>query len=202
MLKLPFACVVLCSALVLGACSTNESGATASTSGDAASTAASANNSTAQPAVATPEPDYPQPAVVIPPRPKPGAPHGPGFDMPLIELGGYTPSRPMDVLRDAHMFAADHPEVASYVPCYCGCGSAGHKNNADCFVKGRDPEGRVTEWEPHGVACAVCIDIAVDSMKMKNSGASVMAIRRKVQGDYRPNFPNSETPTPAPLQGK
>ena len=66
----------------------------------------------------------------------------------------------------------------------------------------RDPEGRVTEWEPHGVACAVCIDIAVDSMKMKNSGASVMAIRKKVQNDYRPNFPNSETPTPAPLQGK
>jgi uncharacterized protein with PCYCGC motif len=201
MLKLPFAFVALCSALVLGACSTNESTSSASTPGDAGSTA-TASNAAAQPAVGTPEPDYPQPAVVIPPRPKAGAPHGPGFDMPLIELGGYTPSRPMDVLRDAHLFAADHPEVASYVPCYCGCGSAGHKNNADCFVKGRDPEGRVTEWEPHGVACAVCIDIAVDSMKMKNSGASVMAIRKKIQGDYRPNFPNSETPTPAPLQGK
>jgi hypothetical protein len=74
----------------------------------------------------------------------------------------------------------------------------GHKNNADCFVKGRDPEGHVTEWEPHGVACAVCIDIAVDSMRMKNSGASVMAIRKKVQGDYRTQFPTSETPTPAP----
>ena len=77
--------------------------------------------------------------MVIPPRPKPGAPHGPGFDMPLIELEGYMPARPMEVLRDAHMFTADHPEVASYVPCYCGCGNAGHKNNADCFVKGRDP---------------------------------------------------------------
>ena len=54
---------------------------------------------------------------------------------------GYTPARPMDVLSDAHMFTADHPEVASYVPCYCGCGSAGHKNNADCFVKGRDARG-------------------------------------------------------------
>ena len=108
----------------------------------------------------------------------------------------------MEVLKDAHMFAADHPEVASYVPCYCGCGNAGHKNNADCFVKGRDPEGRVTEWEPHGVACAVCIDIAVDSMRMKNSGASVMAIRKKVQSDYRANYASSETPTPPPPQGK
>ena len=122
--------------------------------------------------------------------------------MPLIDVAGYMPARPMDVLKDAHVFAADHPDVASYVPCYCGCGNAGHKNNADCFVKGRDPEGRVTEWEPHGVSCAVCIDIAVDSMKMRNSGASVMAIRKKVQGDYRPRFPESETPTPPPLQGK
>ena len=58
--------------------------------------------------------------------------------MPLIDVDGYMPARPMDVLKDAHVFTADHPEVASYVPCYCGCGSAGHKNNADCFVKGRD----------------------------------------------------------------
>jgi hypothetical protein len=132
----------------------------------------------------------------------PGAPHGPGFDMPLIDVEGYMPARPMDVLKDAHVFTADHPEVASYVPCYCGCGNSGHKNNADCFVKGRDPEGRVTEWEPHGVSCAVCIDIAVESMKMRNSGASVMAIRKKVQSDYRARFASSETPTPAPVQGK
>ena len=122
--------------------------------------------------------------------------------MPLIDVEGYMPARPMDVLKDAHMFTADHPEVASYVPCYCGCGNSGHKNNADCFVKGRDPEGRVTEWEPHGVSCAVCIDIAVESMKMRNSGASVMAIRKKVQGDYRERFASSETPTPPPVQGK
>ena len=201
MFKVSIALFALCSVLALGACSNDSQPGTAAPGADGAA-AGTSSPASAQPAAAVVEPDYPQPAVVIPPRPKPGAPHGPGFDMPLIELGGYTPSRPMDVLKDAHVFAADHPEVASYVPCYCGCGSAGHKNNADCFVKGRDPEGRVTEWEPHGVACAVCIDIAVDSMKMKNSGASVMAIRKKVQGDYRPRFPDSETPTPAPLQVK
>lgn len=203
MFKLPIALIALCGVLALGACSNQQqAGASETASTETANASGAANAPGTQPAVAAVEPDYPQPAVVIPPRPKPGAPHGPGFDMPLIELGGYTPSRPMDVLKDAHIFTADHPEVASYVPCYCGCGSAGHKNNADCFVKGRDPAGRVTEWEPHGVACALCIDIAVDSMKMKNSGASVMAIRKKVQGDYRPHYPHSETPTPAPPQGK
>ena len=192
----------LCGALALGACSDNQTADKATPGAGDTAGAGTASNAAAQPAVAPQEPDYPQPAVVVPPRPKPGAPHGPGFDMPLIDVEGYMPARPMDVLKDAHVFTADHPEVASYVPCYCGCGNAGHKNNADCFVKGRDPDGRVTQWEPHGVSCAVCIDIAVDSMKMKNSGASVMAIRRKVQGDYRPRFPSSETPTPPPPQGK
>jgi hypothetical protein len=194
--------VALCGAVALGACSNNETAGTATPAGASSSAEAQSAKAETQPAVAPPEPDYPQPAVVIPPRPKPGAPHGPGFDMPLIDVEGYMPARPIDVLKDAHVFTADHPEVASYVPCYCGCGSAGHKNNADCFVKGRNAQGLVTEWEPHGVSCAVCIDIAVDSMKMRNSGASVMAIRKKVQGDYRPRFPQSETPTPAPLQGK
>jgi hypothetical protein len=197
-MKLSPAIAVLCSALVLGACANNQTAGPA-TSGEAGATQ-TAKPDAANAAVAAPEPDYPQPAVVIPPKPKPGAPHGPGFDMPLIDVEGYMPARPIDVLKDAHVFTADHPEVASYVPCYCGCGSAGHKNNADCFVKGRAPDGRVTEWEPHGVTCAVCIDIAVDSMRMRNSGASVMAIRKKVQGDYRPRFPDSETPTPTPLQ--
>ena len=197
-----FSTVALCGALALGACSSNESAGGATPSSRENAAPASSPDVAAKPAVAAPEPDYPQPAVIIPPRPKPGAPHGPGFDMPLIELGGYAPSRPMEVLRDAHTFTADHPEVASYVPCYCGCGNAGHKNNADCFVKARDTQGRVTEWEPHGVACAVCIDIAVDSMKMRNSGASVTAIRKKVQSDYRAKFPDTETPTPAPPSGR
>ena len=197
MVKTLFGICAICGVLVLSACSANEPASLPAA--ETATPPDAANATNAAPAV---EPDYPQPVFVVPPRPKPGAPHGPGFDMPLIELAGYAPARPMEVLRDAHTFTADHPEVASYVPCYCGCGNAGHKNNADCFVKARDSQGRVTEWEPHGVACAVCIDIAVESMKMRNSGASVTAIRKKIQGDYRPNFPSSETPTPAPPPAK
>ena len=195
--------IVLGSSLLLGGCTAN----TESTALGAESRAAKPT-SEKQPA-ATPAPAdaqaasaqpiaLPQPKIVIPPKPQSGAPHGPGFDMPLIELGGYAPPRPMDVLKDAHVFTADHTEVASYIPCYCGCGSMGHKNNADCFVGARDAEGRVTAWVPHGAACAVCIDIAVESMRMRNSGASVSAIRSQVQNEYRPHFPTSETPTRPP----
>jgi hypothetical protein len=202
-----FTLLALCSLVAGSACSSNSTtsaeGTPASARTGVDTAPAVADSRTAQ--------DVPQAAavehpltktIVVPAKPKPGAPHGPGFDMPLIELGGYAPPRPMEVLKDAHMFTADHPEVASFIPCYCGCGSSGHQDNADCFVRQRDAQGRVTEWEPHGAACAVCIDIAVQSMKMRNSGASISAIRQQVQNDYRPRFPTTETPTPAPPAGK
>lgn len=205
--------LALCGAVVLSACTTNsETSAAAASQPGAQSTAAAparpadnaagAEATSPAPAVAATAPDLPQAAIIVPPKPKPGAPHGPGFDMPLLELGGYAPPRPMDVLKDAHVFTADHPEVASYIPCYCGCGNMGHKNNADCFVGARDTEGKVTAWVPHGAACAVCIDIAVESMRMRNSGASVAAIRKQIQDEYRPRFSSSETPTPAPPPGR
>jgi hypothetical protein len=60
------------------------------------------------------------------------------------------PARPPDVVRAAYVFAAEHPEITSYVPCYCGCERMGHHGNDDCFVKTRDDKGDVLEWEPHG----------------------------------------------------
>jgi hypothetical protein len=57
----------------------------------------------------------------------------------------------MEIVRAVYTFAADHPEVLSKVPCFCGCESRGHRHNDDCFVTARDASGRVTAWEPHGV---------------------------------------------------
>ena len=207
MKKTFLATVALCGVIALSACSRNSDAppsTTASTGTDSTPAMADATAAKDVPQAAQTQPtNYPlTKAIVVPPKPKSGAPHGPGFDMPLIELGGYAPPRPMAVLQDAHMFTADHPEVSSFIPCYCGCGQSGHQDNADCFVRGRDAQGKVTEWEPHGAACAVCIDIAVQSMKMRNSGASISAIRQQVQNDYRPRFPTTETPTPAPPAGK
>jgi len=61
------------------------------------------------------------------------------------------PARPMEIVRAAYTFAAEHPEVLSYVPCYCGCERSGHRGNEDCFVTARDANGDVTQWEPHGM---------------------------------------------------
>ncbi len=62
----------------------------------------------------------------------------------------YPPARPLPIVKDVFDFAAQHPEVLSYVPCFCGCERSGHKHNDDCFVASRDGKGNVTGWEMHG----------------------------------------------------
>jgi hypothetical protein len=118
-------------------------------------------------------------------------------NLPPIPFRGYAPPRPPEVVTAAFHFAAEHPEVASYIPCFCGCQQAGHRGNADCFVRSRAANGDVLEWEEHGVECAVCIDVATRSRQMNSSGASVTAIRAAVEKEFSPSFPTM-TPTPKP----
>jgi hypothetical protein len=118
-------------------------------------------------------------------------------NLPPIPFRGYAPPRPVEVVSAAFQFAAEHPEVLSYVPCFCGCQQGGHKGNHDCFVRSRATNGDVLEWEDHGVECAVCIDVATRSRQMYSSGASVSDIRAAVEKEFSPSFP-SMTPTPRP----
>ena len=118
-------------------------------------------------------------------------------NLPPLPFQAYAPPRPPDVVRAAYIFAAEHPEILSYVPCFCGCERAGHKGNEDCFVARRNDAGDVVEWEPHGLDCAVCLDVANEAMQMTRSGASVTDIRAAIEKKW--NRPGSgHTPTPMP----
>ena len=119
--------------------------------------------------------------------------------LPPLPRVGYAPARPMEVVQQVFEFAARHPEVLSYVPCYCGCENPqlGHKGNHDCFVKKRAANGMVTEWEPHGIGCQICIDVGREAMLLFNSGASVTSIRSAIEKKYGAYF-GSSTPTPQP----
>ena len=103
----------------------------------------------------------------------------------------------MPITLAAYEFAARHPEVLRYVPCFCGCERGGHQANHDCYVKRRDSQGHVVEWDEHGIGCEVCVDVAQMAMQMHNAGASIGAIRSAIDAKFRPGFPTS-TPTPAP----
>jgi hypothetical protein len=118
--------------------------------------------------------------------------------LPPIPFAGYAPPRPPEVVNAAFAFAAEHPEVLSYIPCFCGCEHSGHRGNHDCFVRSRAANGDVLQWEEHGVECAVCIDVATRSRQMHAAGASVGDIRAAIEREYAAKFPQTHTPTPKP----
>ena len=108
---------------------------------------------------------------------------------PPLPTVGFAPVRPMDIVRATYDFAAQHPEILKYVPCYCGCGEQGHKANDSCFVARRDPKGNVLEWDTHGFGCTICVDVARESMQLYNSGADVVAIRAAIERRWAPGPP-------------
>jgi hypothetical protein len=119
--------------------------------------------------------------------------------LPPVPTVSYAPARSMAVVKQVYEFAARHPEVLQYVPCYCGCERVGHGGNHDCFVKSRAANGRVTEWDSHGIGCTICLDVARDAMTLFENGTSVPAIRTAIDAKYASHFP-SATPTPRPAR--
>src|SRR6266851_5459008 len=59
-------------------------------------------------------------------------------NLPRLQFPAYPMPKSAEVVAAAYKFAAEHPEVLSYVPCFCGCEHSGHRGNEDCFVKARD----------------------------------------------------------------
>ena len=124
-------------------------------------------------------------------RPDPDAP------MPPLPFIPNVAPRPAEVIAEAYEFAGRNPDVLEFVPCFCGCETAGHRSNAHCFVQSRNADGSVEAWEPHGLGCAVCIDVARDAMQLQASGATVRDVRAAVETKYASRFPRM-TPTPTP----
>jgi hypothetical protein len=106
------------------------------------------------PAPPPPQPSTPpaapaaQPPVASTAAPLPKLPDP--MRLPPIPDLGFAPPRPIEEVRAVYQFAAMHPEVMRYVPCFCGCERSGHQDNEDCFVRARAADGSVT-WEPHGL---------------------------------------------------
>jgi Protein of unknown function with PCYCGC motif len=139
-----------------------------------------------------------------PPDAKPSSPQALKSSAPARKTApplpnvGFPPVRPMDVVRATYDFAAQHPEVLKYVPCYCGCGSQGHMANEACFVARRDARGNVLEWDTHGFGCTICVDVAREAMQMYSSGADVRSIRAAIERKWTPGNAAGKTPTPLP----
>lgn len=137
----------------------------------------------------------PRPALQAPAASRPAAPgQGP---LPTLNMTGYALARPAGITKTVYEFVARHPDVSRYVPCFCGCEQDGHRSNESCFVAARDAAGNVTQWDTHGFGCAICVDVARETMQLYNSGADVQSIRASIERKWAPQYP-SKTPTPPP----
>jgi len=145
------------------------------------------------------------PAPVTKPAPKAATAPKPAGKAPIVKYSvpplpsvGFAAVRPMDIVRATYDFAAQHPEVLKFVPCYCGCGAQGHKANESCFVARRDAKGNVLEWDTHGFGCTICVDVAREAMQLYASGADVHSIRAAIERKWTPGNADGKTPTPQP----
>ncbi|MER2088260.1 MAG: PCYCGC motif-containing (lipo)protein [Sporosarcina sp.] len=101
-------------------------------------------------------------------------------------------------MRLVYQMAGTATDVIKWMPCYCGCGeSAGHGSNLNCFIDEIREDGSVV-WDDHGTRCQVCLDIAVQSVMMKQEGKSLKEIREFVDEKYKEGYAEpTDTPMPA-----
>ena len=152
------------------------------------------------PDTADPSADTTAEAVERPPAPiasQPASPRPPAnAQFPPLPLVPNLIPRSPEVISAAYEFAARNPDILEYVPCFCGCETAGHSANANCFVSSRHADGTVREWDTHGMSCIVCVDVARSAEQLHVSGASVRDIRTAIEAQY--DTAPRMTPTPAP----
>lgn len=99
-------------------------------------------------------------------------------------------------ISEIYQLVAAHPDVVKQIPCYCGCGSSvGHRSSFNCFIA--EMKKDAITWDSHGMKCGVCLDIAAESISLKQQGKSIKDIRQFIDQKYKDGYA-PPTPTPMP----
>jgi hypothetical protein len=96
-------------------------------------------------------------------------------------------------VKEAYQFAVANPDALKNVPCYCGCGAAGHTSNYSCYVKEVKPSGEVV-FDQHALGCSICVDISQDVMKMTKDGKTPKEIRAAIDQTFSQYGPSNMPP--------
>ncbi len=96
-------------------------------------------------------------------------------------------------VQDAYVFAAAHPEIMKNIPCYCGCGKAGHTSNYDCYIKEVKADGTIV-YDTHALGCSICVDITQQVMKMTREGKSLKDMRQSIDQTFSQYGPSNMPP--------
>jgi hypothetical protein len=102
--------------------------------------------------------------------------------MPVEQLPIQMRRSPTAV-REAYQFAVANPAILKQVPCYCGCGGVGHTSVHSCYVA-VDTPGEPLRYDGHALGCSICVDIALDALRLTREGMSPDMIRAYVDRNY------------------
>jgi hypothetical protein len=94
------------------------------------------------------------------------------------------------VVKAAYQYALSNSDDLKNVPCYCGCGAAGHTSNYSCYVQEIKPSGEVIH-DGHALGCSLCVDITQDVMKMTQAGKTKPEIRAAIEQTYSQYGPSN-----------
>jgi hypothetical protein len=111
---------------------------------------------------------------------------------PMSDMPAEVQKAPTTV-QQAYQFAVANPDALKNVPCYCGCGAAGHTSNYSCYVKEVKPSGEVV-FDQHALGCSICVDIAQEVMKMTRDGKAPKEIRAAIDQTYSQYGPSNMPP--------
>lgn len=64
-------------------------------------------------------------------------------------LPEWLKTAPADIVAD-YAWAAEHYEELRWIPCYCGCNSVGHNDNAACYFRW-DKNGKILSYDSHAL---------------------------------------------------
>jgi len=104
-----------------------------------------------------------------------------------IKLPSYAYTNPLTL--KAYTYATEHPEVLEQIPCYCGCGSMGHRFLRDCFIN----DDRT--YDEHASFCDVCVGENNKVQQYLASGMTLKEVRAKIDGEYV-KYIDGKTDTP------
>ena len=96
------------------------------------------------------------------------------------------------VVQQAYQFAVANPQVLQQLPCYCGCGKAGHNSNYACYISGTDAT-KGLQFDSHALGCSICVDITQDAMRLTREGRDIKSIRAYVDQTYSRYGPSNMT---------
>ncbi len=108
-----------------------------------------------------------------------------GHQMKLAPMSMLTPDvqKAPAKVREAYQYAIANADVLKQIPCYCGCGSMGHKSNLDCYVQEFKSDGSVV-LDKHALGCSLCVDNTRDVMPLMSQGKSVADVRATIVSTY------------------